>query len=152
MKKFLILLLILMMPCMAFAAEPAIPADAALVSVLMPDYALVEGIINREGDELRLLMRRPDGMLVFVGGVHDAQDGWQMTESTPLPEGSGIGLENFVDSLVIGKSRYLADVTPFADGTWGVTLLYPENGDMFVLGQNWIESESRIPGLVGDHP
>lgn len=152
MKKFLILLLILFVPCVALAAEPAIPADPALVSVLMPDYELAEGIINNEGNELRLLMRRPDGMLVFVGGVHDAEDGWQMTESTPLPEGSNIGLENFVSSLVVGESRYLVDVTPFANGTWGVTLMYPENGGLFLLGQNWIGSETHIPGLVGDHP
>ena len=152
MKKLLLLLLILIVPAAALAAEPAIPADPALVSVLMPGYELIEGVINNAGDELRLLMRRPDGMLVFVGGAHDAEEGWQMTESTPLPEGSRIGVENFVDSLGIGESRYLVDVSPFADGTWGITLMYPENSGLFILGQNWIESELHIPGLIGDHP
>lgn len=152
MKKFLLFLLILLVPSLALAAEPPIPADAALVSVLMPEHELVEGIINREGDELRLLMRRPDGMLVFVGGVHDAQDGWQMTESTPLPEGTFLGVENFVESLGIGGVYNTVSLRPYADGHWGVSLIYPENGELFLLGDNWVFDESGAPLLVGDHP
>lgn len=159
MKKILILILTLMLllPAAALAGDPAIPADPALVSVLMPGYTLVEGHISREGDTLRLLMRRPDGMLVFVGGVHDAELGWQMTESTPLPEGAMLGVENFVDSLGYvgrdGYGYYTFDVTPSADGTWGISLIYPPGPDgLFLVGPNWIFEEAGAPTIVGDHP
>ena len=159
MKKILILILVLtfLLPTAAFAGDPAIPADPALVSVLMPGYTLVEGNNSREGDILRLLMRRPDGRLVFVGGVHDAELGWQMTESTPLPEGAMLGVENFVDSLgFVGKDGYgyyTLDVDPRADGTWGVSLIYPPGPDgLFLVGRNWIFEEAGVPLLVGDHP
>ena len=152
MKKFLLFLLILLVPAMSLAAEPAIPADPALVSVLMPDYELEEGIISREGDELRLLMRRPDGMLVFVGGVHNAEEGWQMTESTPLPEGTFLGVENFVESLGIGGTIYAVSLKPYANGQWGISLIYPENEGLFRVGPNWIFEESGAPLVVGDHP
>ena len=83
MRKCLLFLLVLLLPVMAFAADMPPKADPTLVSVLMPGHQLVRGITNREGDELRLLMHRPDGQLVFVGGVHDPKEGWKMTVSTP---------------------------------------------------------------------
>jgi len=152
MKKWLLVLLILLVPCLAVAAEPPIPADPALVSVLLPEYELAEGIINDDGDELRLLMRRPDGMLVFVGGVHSAEEGWQMTESTPLPEDTFLGVENFVESLGIGGRYNTVSLKPYADGRWGLSLIYPENEGLFRVGANWIFEEAGAPLLVGDHP
>lgn len=152
MKKFLILFLILLLPAAALAADQPVKADPALVSVLMPDYELERGIISREGDVMRLLMRRPDGMLVFVGGVHDAAEGWQMTESTPLPEGTFLGVENFVESLGIGGTIYAVSLKPYADGHWGVSLIYPDGDGLFRVGENWILEESGAPALVGDHP
>ncbi len=159
MKKFLILILVLTLfvPASSLAADPAIPADPVLVSVLMPGYTLVEGHVNREGNILRLLMKRPDGQLVFVGGVHDAVLGWQMTESTPLPEGVMLGVENFVDSLGFvgsdGYGYYTFSVKPFADGTWGISLIYPPSPEgLFRVGQNWIFEESGAPLIVGGHP
>ena len=154
MKKCLIFLLIMLfLPVLALAADPPIPADAALVSVLMPGYELVRGITNTEGNELRLLMRRPDGQLVFVGGTHDAEDGWQMTVSSPLPEGTFLGVENFVDSLGIGGTNiYAVTPCPYPDGSWGVDLLYPDEEGLFRVGPNWIFEESGAPTLVSDHP
>jgi len=152
MKKYLLILLLILFPAMVLAAEPPIPADPALVSVLMPDYELVEGIISNIGDELRLLMRRPDGMLVFVGGVHDAENSWQMTESTPLPEGTRLGVENFVSSLGIGDGYDIVSLKPYADGRWGLNLIYPDGKSLFRVGSNWVFEESGVPALVGDHP
>lgn len=152
MKKFLMFLMFLLLPALALAAEQPDPADPALVSVLMPGYELVEGIINDTDDELRLLMHRPDGMLVFVGGVHDAEEGWQMTESTPLPEGTFLGVENFVESLGIGGRYNTVSLRPYADGSWGISLIYPDGEGLFRVGQNWILDESGAPLRVGDHP
>ncbi len=153
MKKFLILMFVLLLPLNALAADLPPKADPTLVSVLMPGYQLVRGITNTEGNELRLLMRRPDGQLVFVGGVHDAQDGWKMTVSSPLPEGSFLGVDNFVDSLGIGGTNvYAVTPCPYPDGSWGVKILYPDDEGLFRVGPNWIFEESGAPTLVGDHP
>lgn len=153
MKKHLIFLLILFLPVMAFAAELPPKADPTLVSVLMPGHQLVRGITNREGDELRLLMHRPDGQLVFVGGVHDPKEGWKMTVSTPLPEGSFLGVENFVTSIGIGGTDiYAVTPHPYPDGSWGVDILYPDDEELFRIGPNWIFEESGVPTLVGNHP
>ena len=152
MRKCLIFLLILFLPVMAFAADLPPKADPTLVSVLMPGHQLVRGITNREGNELRLLMNRPDGQLVFVGGVHDPVDGWKMTVSTPLPEGTCLGVENFVSSLGIGGGYDLVSLKPYADGRWGVSLRYPDDQGLFRVGENWIFEESGAPLLVGDHP
>ncbi len=149
MKRFLIFLLMLALPMTALAAEQPTPADSALVAVLMPEHELVEGIINREGDELRLLMRRADGMLVFVGGAHDPENGWQMTESSPLPENTHLGVENFVESLGIGGD--LISVEPHANGTWGVSLFYPKDDGLFRVGPNWLEDDKNQL-YIGDHP
>ena len=153
MKKCLIFLLMLLLPVTAFAADLPPKADPTLVSVLMPGYQLERGITNREGNELRLLMRRPDGQLVFAGGVHDPEEGWKMTVSTPLPEGTFLGVENFVTSLGIGGTDiYAVTPCPYPDGSWGVNILYPDDEGLFRVGPNWIFEESGTPTLVGDHP
>ena len=153
MKKCLIFLLMLFLPVLAFAAELPPEADPTLVSVLMPGHQLVRGITNKEGNELRLLMRRPDGQLVFAGGVHDPQEGWKMTVSTPLPEGSFLGVENFVTSIGIGGTDvYAVTPCPYPDGSWGVDILYPDEEGLFRVGPNWVLEEGRVPTLVGDHP
>ena len=153
MKKWLIFLLMLFLPVLAFAAELPPEADPTLVSVLMPGHQLVRGITNKEGNELRLLMRRPDGQLVFAGGVHDPQEGWKMTVSTPLPEGSFLGVENFVTSIGIGGTDvYAVTPCPYPDGSWGVDILYPDEEGLFRVGPNWVLEEGRVPTLVGDHP
>ena len=54
----------------------------------------------------RLLMEKPDGTLVFVGCVQGAWNEWQLTESTPLPEGTILGVENFTHSLGIPSRKY----------------------------------------------
>ena len=153
MKKILIVLLILLLPVTTLAADLPPKADPTLVSVLMPGHQLVRGITNREDDELRLLMRRPDGQLVFVGGVHDPEAGWKMNVSTPLPEGTILGVDNFVDSLGIGGTNiYAVTPCPYPDGSWGVDILYPDDEGLFRVGPNWIFEESGAPTLVGDHP
>ena len=152
MKRCWLLMIFLMIPFGALAADQPEAADPALVSVLMPGYELVEGVVSDTDDELRLLMRRPDGGLVFVGGVHNAETGWQMTESASLPEGTFLGVENFVESLGIGGGYNIVSLRPYADGRWGVSLMYPEKEGLFRVGQNWLWNESGAPLMVGDHP
>lgn len=148
----LILSLLLSLPC-ALAADQPPKADEALVKQLLPDDTMVSGIVN--DGVMRLIMEKQNGTRVFVGGVQDENGAWQLTESTPLPEGAILGVENFVTSLGIkGESYYHAvTLSPFHDGTWGVTLLYPEgDAPMIFMGQNWISTDSvRTSALFGDH-
>lgn len=143
-------LLLFLFPVCALAAEAPARVDAALVQAFLPEYGFEEGIQDAEGNVLRLLMRRPDGALVFVGGVQN-ETGWQWTESRPLPEDAHIGYANFADSIAMNGNGTLVRVSPFADGTWGVTLMYTEKGNMFPLGQNWIDNAMNDEPL-GDHP
>ena len=106
MRKLIALFLaLLMLTSAAQASEPANPADPAMVAALLPGYAYVRGI--DDGDELRLLMRRADEALVFIGGLRDASGQWALTESTPLPEGTILGVENFTHSLGIPSGTYV---------------------------------------------
>ena len=153
MRKLLMLLIVLILASgIALAADPANPADPEMVAQLLPGYTFVKGI--DDGDELRLLMRNPADELIFVGGV--ARDGsWHFTKSTPLPEGTILGVENFTHSLGIPNGTYYnaVSVSPYADGTWGVSLVYPNDNAMIFLGRHVIYEEvHEIDGHFGDHP
>ena len=154
MRKLIALFLaLLMLASAAQASEPANPADPAMVAELLPGYAYVRGI--DDGDELRLLMRRADGALVFIGGVRDESGQWALTESTPLPEGTILGVENFTHSLGIPSGTYVdcISVRPYADGTWGVSMVMPNDGGMFFLGKHVIHNDAHeVEGVFGDHP
>ena len=154
MRKLLALLLTLMMTAgIALASEPANPADPAMVATLLPNYAFVEGI--DDGDVLRLLMRNASNELVFVGCMKSANGTWSLTESTPLPEGTILGVENFTHSLGFPNGTYYdaVSVSPYADGTWGVSLITPDGDDLFTLGQYGIYGDvHEVYGHFGDHP
>ena len=152
-KVLFITLTLLMLFSMALASEPANPADPAMIAELLPGHTLVEGI--DDGDELRLLMKRGDGALVFVGGVRGEDGMWLFTESTPLPEGTYLGVENFTHSLGFptGSPADYISVRPYADGTWGVSLIGTWNGGIFFLGKRVIYNDGHpIDGIFGDHP
>ncbi len=157
MRKAILLMLLLIaaltLGAAALAGDPAIPADEVLVKELLPDDTLVEG--NIVDKQMRLLMRKADNTLVFVGAVQDTSGEWHLTESTPLPEGTILGVENFVHSLGIPSDNYYdcISVHPYADFTWGVSLIYPNDGSMFLLGRNWISDEIHaFDGVFGVHP
>ena len=152
-KMMLILLMLMLIFSMALASEPANPADPAMIAELLPGHTLVEGI--DDGDELRLLMKRGDGALVFVGGVHGEDGMWLFTESTPLPEGTYLGVENFTHSLGFptGMPADYISVRPYADGTWGVSLIGTWKGGMFFLSKHVVYDDGHpIDGVFGDHP
>lgn len=162
MRKLLtILLSLLMLATVAHASEPANPADPEMVAELLPGYTFIKGIDDRprpnNNDELRLLMRNPAGELVFIGGVLNADGTWALTESTPLPEGTILGVENFTHSLGIPSGTFVdcVSVKPYADGTWGINMIDPwkSNVGTFFLSKNVIDDDtSAVDGHFGDHP
>lgn len=156
MRKLLTLLLALLIATgTALACTPTTPADPDRIASLLPGYVLVDSI--DDGDTLFLLMRNPADELVFVGGVLGDDGEWTFTESTPLPEGTILGVENFTHSLGIPGDVYYdcIDLTPYADGTWGVSLVYPYNAgnELFPVRKYVIyENGQAIYGQIGDHP
>ena len=152
-KPLTLLLALLMLISTAFACTPTTPADPEEIASLLPGYTLVDSI--DDGDELRLLVRTPADELVFVGGILNDDGEWEFTQSTPLPEGTTLGVENFTHSLGIPGETYYYSVSlaPYADGTWGVSCFYPDQDGLFNLGQHSI-SEDAINSfaLFGDHP
>lgn len=109
-------------------------------------------------DTLQFLADRPDGARVLLCGSYDgAAQSWQFVESAPLPAGTTLGVENFVDSLALGGSYNAVNVGRFANGKWGVTYYmgYTNGGDMFCFGQNVVSEGGyywNAGPVVGDHP
>lgn len=166
MRRLYVLLMLLIMLALpastVFASEPAVKADPALVASLLPGYTMEQGIMGRQGNTMFLLMHNPAGELVFIGCDQD-EDTWRMTESTPLPEGTFLGVENFTHSLGIprdvsqGDYCYAFNVAPNSRGTWGVTMFDPpaDGTGLFLLGENWILREDEthaIHASFGVHP
>ena len=153
MRRLISLLLVLMMPLStALAGDPANPADPAMVAKLLPGYTCIEGI--DDGDVLRLLMRNAEDELVFVGGTL-TDNGWRFTESTPLPAGAILGVENFTHSIGIPSPTYYdaVSVEPYADGTWGVSFVMPHAGGMIFLKKHLVyDGLYEHKGHFGDHP
>ena len=154
MRRLLTLLLALMMTAsVALACDQTFPVDPTMIAELLPGYTHVDSI--DDGDELRLLMRNHDGELVFVGGIRGKDGLWHFTESTPLPEGTIMGVENFTHSLGLpGKTYYVSvNVRPYADGTWGVSLVLSDDGNMAMMAKHVVfDATHEIEGTFGDHP
>lgn len=152
-KIFALLLVLLMLPLAVMASEPANPADPAMIAELLPTYTFVEGI--DDGDVLRLLMRNAADELVFIGGVKAADGTWHFAESTPLPEDTILGVENFTHSLGIPSRKYYdcVSVEPYADGTWGVSMVMPDDGGMVFLKKHLVyDGLDEHEGNLGNHP
>ncbi len=81
--------------------------------VAPPDCTYVDGLL--EGSKLQF-MDKADGTRVLLCGWFDGSEGWGLTESTPLPAGTEIGIENFVDTLNLGLKGYGVSIGRRADG------------------------------------
>lgn len=162
MKRIILILLMLLFACIpltGLASEPPVLADEQLVRTLLPDHTLKRGVMSGS-DRMLLLMRSPEDELVFVGAVY--QDGaWHLTTSTPLPEGTILGVENFTHSLGIPNTTgegypYFTVSLAALDAThWRVSSFYPPGDQVreFSLGPNWIALGSARDGyILGSHP
>ncbi len=69
--------------------------DAA--AALMPGYTCLKGLI-KDG-ALHFLMLKPDGSRVYVIAEYASSHEVRLIESSPLPEDTYLGVENFTDSL-----------------------------------------------------
>ena len=118
------------------------------------DYVCVDGRIKT--GELQFLADRPDGERVLLcAGCR--RDGWLFAESTPLPEGTVFGIENFTDHLSLGGKPFGPSVRQYADGTWGIGAMLGggEDGAYYTMGPHYISGDplGQAPGcFYGDHP
>ena len=128
---------------------------ALAAAELFPSDTYLGGCANRE--HLEFFLKRPNGERVIASCRFEEKDGWRITISTPLPEGTTYGLENFSSSLVIGD--LLVSIGTVDKTTCGVTYIYNTadncSGErMFSLGQNWITGDvpNGYGNCFGDHP
>lgn len=154
MRKLVALLLVLMMTAgISLACDQTFPADPEMLAELLPGYTHIDSI--DDGDVLRLLMRNAENELVFIGGVKGADGAWRFTESTPLPEGTILGVSNFNHSLGFLSTNFYdcVSVKPYADGTWGVSMFMPDEGGMVFLEKHMVyDGISEVESSIGDHP
>lgn len=130
-------------------------ATALAAAELFPDDTFLGGCAGR--NHLEFFLQKPNGDRVIVSCRFDEKDGWKITSSTPLPEGTTYGFENFSSSLVIGD--LLVNIGPVDETTCGVTYIYnavntDDDQRMFSLGKNWItgDAPNGFDNCFGDHP
>lgn len=130
-------------------------ATALAAAELFPGDTFLGGCAKRE--HLEFFLQRPDGERIIASCRFDEKDGWNIVRSTPLPEKTAYGLENFSSSLVIGD--LLINIGPVDETSCGVTYIYNTAEDdgglyMFSLGKNWITGEvpNGYENCFGFHP
>lgn len=129
--------------------------DAAVA--LMPEYTFIKGLLKN--DAMHFLMEKPDGARVYVICEYQSHREVRLIESTPLPEDTVLGYENFTDSLWIdGRCvtihllynfnagiEYIYDDVAYSEETSGFLFF----GDRTV----WDGSEAFAQTILyGDHP
>ena len=126
--------------------DNAFMAQAA--AALMPEYTYLRGTFS--GGYLRFLMQKPNGTKVFVG-VDDDEGHLRLTESTPLPQDVGYGVENFTDSLGWQENAVCVSLKKYTveDSRWGVSCM--GFGDIF-FGPRCVQGENSNKLYFGTHP
>ncbi|MDD3336021.1 MAG: SH3 domain-containing protein [Eubacteriales bacterium] len=126
---------------------------AAAAAYLFPEDIYLGGSLTE--NSMQFLLGKPNGALVLAGVTFTESNGWKVVESTPLPEGTVYGYQNFDTSLYF-PNGLLADVSLFADGKWGVSLVVGNNNETssIVLGENWLADQLLAASTCyyGDHP
>lgn len=132
---------------------------ARTAAEVFPEYTFVMGVGSAEG--LRFLFRQPDGQLVFAGVAYDyshvPQGEVATCISTPLPEGTLLGYENFTHALYC-PGHFWVDVAPDRHGVWGLRFIY--NDELFTtvglsghgIGREFVPSSFCEQSVYGDHP
>lgn len=128
-------------------------ATALAAAELFPEDTFLGGCAARE--HLVFFLQKPNGDRIIASCRFDEKAGWKIICSTPLPEGTTYGLENFTSSLVLGD--LLVNIGMVDEATCGVTFIYSTadgNESMFSLGKNWVSGEvpNGYGNCFGTHP
>lgn len=136
-------------PGRAFLSEAA--------AALMPEYKYINGVL--QSGHLHFLMEKPDGSRVYTVCYYseNVPRTVQLQESTALPYGTFLGVENFSDSLGIQKSNGIQTVSiqtfPRGGGSGIGTVWNFNNESPLVFGKNCFYSDiDRNVIWYGSHP
>ena len=143
-----------------FEQESAAPDQDFLreaAAALMPEYTFIKGLMKN--DAMHFLMEKPDGTRVYVICEYQSHREVRLIESTPLPEGTALGYENFTDSLWIDGR--CVTIHLLYNGNAGIEYIYndsaypDETGGFLFFGDRTIWDGSEVSAqtiLYGDHP
>lgn len=119
MKRFVLLLTLLLTLAPSALAWNESPEPAAFASIHCPDHILLDGQLYPE--TALLLLESPSGETVFAG-CSLTPSGWRVDLSTPLPEGMSLRIISsgsavlYWESPVHGDLDFLVRLQP--DGSW----------------------------------
>ncbi|MDO5022970.1 MAG: SH3 domain-containing protein, partial [Eubacteriales bacterium] len=112
------------------------------------DYKYIDGVKNQF--EIQFLAERKDTQIVLLCLNYDKNNGWVFTESSPLPKGTYLGVENLTQSLYI-PGRGDCSIRRYASGKWGAW--YADFANIS-YGENYLLKEFSYSGnyFIGSHP
>lgn len=123
-------------------------------SIISDDYTLVDGILSEDG--LQFIADKPDGTRVLLCcNDTDPSDELQMqvTESSPLPPGTTMGIENFENFLNLSGQAYGVSIGLYPNGHWAVTGFILQNCEQLTAGADYVSEDMTLESLIiGSHP
>lgn len=129
--------------------------DAALrltAAEVQPQYTYLAGSATEKG--LEMLMRDEEGRLRMVTWQWNGGSGIANI-SSPLPEGTVYGYENFSHCLWLPQG-IVVSLDAFRNGVWHPEYAFEEKaaGDPLFFGRNWVRVGTGFSGryYIGDHP
>ena len=140
--------------CFAFENERFFREAA---KALMPEYMFIKGMLKNGA--MHFLMEKPDGSRVYVICEYMSHRAVNLIESSPLPDGTVLGHENFTDSLWIGGR--CVTVQLYYSGKAGLEYIYDDaaysdaSGGFLFFGERAVWDGSSAPAqsiLYGAHP
>lgn len=124
-------------------------------SALMPDCTYIKGLL-KDG-ALHFLVQKPTGVKVYVICEYASNRKPNLIESTPLPEDTRLGVENFTDCLWINQCTVAIHLLS-DQKTMSIEYIYDDavngtDGGFLFFGDRvvWSDAEDQMI-LYGDHP
>lgn len=119
------------------------------------DWQVIQGLALEKG--LLLLARDDAGALRLVGWSLMREDPVTCI-SSPMPEGTRLGNENFLDWVYLPEQGVMFYTHPDDDGVWRISCIWPDKGSdgPMNLGRSWLSSDPMMRDrhclYVGAHP
>ena len=145
---------------MAYPGQEAPEADGELppaFAAQYPGYTGISRMDTSEGSimrhqpgekELAWLAEAPDGKRVLLCGTEREGTGWTIIESTPLPAGTEVIMDDGIQMLDLGDIH--CNICRYYDDLWGI---YMVGWLDYFVGPDWIGSRDVLGRqYFGKHP
>lgn len=119
------------------------------------DWQVVQGLALEKG--LLLLTRDDEDALRLVGWSLPCEDPVTCI-SSPMPEGTQLGNENFGDWVYLPEQGVMFYTCPDDDGVWHISCIWPDDASdaPLNLGRSWLSTDSLMRDenclYMGAHP